>query len=154
MTGLHQGDRLGPLLFAVGLHPLVLRIQEEVPGLLIYAWYLDDGHLVGNPTNILRAFNIKDLAPTIGLRLNLQKTIFWRDRACHDRPPPGFDPVSLGIPECLLDGLVILGAPAGCATFCQETVASQVRKVTTHLESLSTLEDPQIQYALLQSCFG
>lgn len=38
-----QGDPLGPLGFVLALHPIVARIQRVVPGLLVNAWYLDDG---------------------------------------------------------------------------------------------------------------
>ena len=45
--GVQQGDPLGPLGFALALHPIIETIKEEVPGLLINAWYLDDGTLSG-----------------------------------------------------------------------------------------------------------
>ena len=40
--GVQQGDPVGPLGFALAIHPIVEKINEEVPGLLINAWYLDD----------------------------------------------------------------------------------------------------------------
>ena len=38
--GVQQGDPLGPLGFAVALHPIVERINREVPGLLLNSWYI------------------------------------------------------------------------------------------------------------------
>ena len=43
--GVQQGDPLGPLAFALALHPIVERIKCVVPGLQINAWYLDNGTL-------------------------------------------------------------------------------------------------------------
>ena len=43
LTGLHQGDPIAGLLFSLVLHPIIMRIQSEVPSLKVYAWYLDDG---------------------------------------------------------------------------------------------------------------
>lgn len=45
--GVQQGDPLGPLGFAITLHPLILRIQEEVPSIKLNVWKLDNGTLVG-----------------------------------------------------------------------------------------------------------
>ena len=53
-----QGDPLGPLCFALALHPIVERIAEEVPGLLMNAWYLDDGTLCGSSKDLLKALGI------------------------------------------------------------------------------------------------
>jgi hypothetical protein len=47
-TCLQQGDPLASLLFAIGIHPLVLRLKNEAPSLAILAWYLDDGIFVGS----------------------------------------------------------------------------------------------------------
>jgi hypothetical protein len=63
-------------------------------------------------------------------------------------------PTSLGIPECLADGVLVLGAPAGSPAYCENEVATRISKVATLLDSLASLEDPQVQYVLLRSCFG
>ena len=54
-SGVQQGDPLGPLGFALTLHPIPERIDEEVPDLAINAWYLDDGTLCGSPEDLARS---------------------------------------------------------------------------------------------------
>ena len=54
-SGVQQDDPLGPLGFALTLHPIVVRIQQEVLGLLINAWYLDDGTLCSSPDELAAA---------------------------------------------------------------------------------------------------
>ena len=44
--GVHQGDPLGPFLFAVGIHDLVSRVQAEHPEAVVLA-YLDDVFIIG-----------------------------------------------------------------------------------------------------------
>ncbi|GKB65597.1 basic 7S globulin-like protein [Tanacetum coccineum] len=45
--GVQQGDPLGPLLFALVLHPLICKIRNSFT-LSLQAWYLDDGTIVGD----------------------------------------------------------------------------------------------------------
>jgi hypothetical protein len=69
-TGLQQGDPLASLLFSLGLQPIVLCLVEEVPGLLLIAWYLDDGVLG------LKALRfLQDACPQIGLQLSLSLSL-------------------------------------------------------------------------------
>ncbi|XP_021991104.1 uncharacterized protein LOC110887846 [Helianthus annuus] len=77
-TGVQQGDPLGPLLFALVLHPLVHRIRDRCK-LLFHAWYLDDGTLIGDATQVANALDIiRAEGPSLGLQLNIKKTeVFW-----------------------------------------------------------------------------
>ena len=56
--GVQQGDPIVSLGFASALQPIVERIQREVPGLLINAWYLDDRTLCGSPHDLAGALSI------------------------------------------------------------------------------------------------
>ena len=47
-SGVQQGDPLGPMGFTLALHPVLSRIQHEVPSLLLNCWHLYDGTLGGS----------------------------------------------------------------------------------------------------------
>lgn len=72
-TGVQQGDPLGPLLFALVLHPPVHRIRDRCK-LLFHAWYLDDGTIIGDVTQVANALDIIGAeGPSLGLQLNIKK---------------------------------------------------------------------------------
>nr|GEV49537.1 putative reverse transcriptase domain-containing protein [Tanacetum cinerariifolium] len=77
-TEVQQGDPLGPLLFALVLHPLVHRIKDCCQ-LLFHAWYLDDDTIIGDTKEVAKAIDIiKAEGPLLGLELNIKKTeVFW-----------------------------------------------------------------------------
>ena len=72
--GVQQGDPLGPALFSLVIHEIITAISEEVPGLQLNQWYLDDGVIAGRAEDVLKAFNIiRKLGPELGMDLNLGK---------------------------------------------------------------------------------
>ena len=68
---------MGPLAFALALHPIIERIAEELPSLLMNVWYLDDGTLCGSGEDLLlKALNIiEEDGPSRGLHLNRSKSL-------------------------------------------------------------------------------
>ncbi|GJW98999.1 putative reverse transcriptase domain-containing protein [Tanacetum coccineum] len=56
-TGVQQGDSLGPLIFALILHPLLHKIKDNCK-LLLHAWYLDDGTVIGDSEEVARVLDI------------------------------------------------------------------------------------------------
>jgi len=72
-TGVQQGDPLGPLLFALVLHPLIHQVRDSFK--LLHDWYLDDGTLVGDSEEVAKALDIiRVVGPELGLELNIRKT--------------------------------------------------------------------------------
>ncbi|XP_026438961.1 uncharacterized protein LOC113337505 [Papaver somniferum] len=55
--GVQQGDPLGPLLFALTLHPLVKNIASSCK-LDLHAWYIDDGTIIGDTLEVSKALHI------------------------------------------------------------------------------------------------
>jgi hypothetical protein len=67
--GVHQGDPLGPALFALALHPLIEDVLSE-----FNVWYLDDGTIADDPVVVLAELKkIIVRAKEIGLELNPSK---------------------------------------------------------------------------------
>ena len=149
-TGVHQGDPLGPLCFALTLHPLIEQIQSSVPDLRLNAWYLDDGSLCGPPASLFSALEIIGTAgPPRGLHLNKNKCLFSvLNEASFDL---GSFPAGIPI---TLDGFTLLGCPIGPPSFCLDSIFKRISKVQSILARLPDLHDSQIECSLLRSCLS
>ena len=72
--GFNQGDPLACLLFALVLHPIIMKISSEIPELLLNGWFLDDGALMGKVEDLSRA---GQEGPARGLFLSTSATTFY-----------------------------------------------------------------------------
>jgi hypothetical protein len=51
-SGVHQGDPLRLLLFAIAIHPLIASLGARFSNQL-HAWFLDDGSVVGEADGVM-----------------------------------------------------------------------------------------------------
>ena len=75
-TGVQQGGPLGPLLFSLVLHKLVLSIAQDKDclSLLFNRCFLDYGVLAGHSQAVTRAVTlIQEMGPSLGLFINFSK---------------------------------------------------------------------------------
>ena len=100
ICGVQQGDPLGPLGFALTLHPIIVKVKSEVPGLL------DAGTPCGSPDDLNLALSIiEELTPTWGLSLNHSKSLLFIPK--EDSSP--HNPLSTDIPTTS-EGIILLGS--------------------------------------------
>ena len=147
--GVQQGDPLGPLGFALALHPIVRRIQHQVPSLLMNSWYLDDGTLCGSLDDLAAALSIREAeGPARGLVLNRSKSLILAPpNHLVDHPLLSNIPVSFG-------RFILLGSPLGPAEYRLEPVLARVEKVHDSITKLRDLQDAKLEASLLRSCFS
>ena len=82
--GVQQGDPLVPLFFTLTWHKVV---RALLTGLKIHSWYLDDGHLVGDPQTLNEAIRcIESEGAKLGVTLNVQKCKIWGPGILSDVP--------------------------------------------------------------------
>ncbi|CAL5191851.1 unnamed protein product [Lathyrus oleraceus] len=77
-TRVKQGDPLGPLLFSIVLHALILHIRGNCK-LLLHALDLDDETVIRDSEEVAKALDIiLETGSDLSLELNIYKTdIFW-----------------------------------------------------------------------------
>lgn len=142
---MQQGDPLGPLLFALTLHPIVKQIDLQ-------AWYLDDGTVIGDTMEVAKALCIvQDKGVHRGLHLNVHKTDLYWPSADPRSFEPGVFPNNIGRPS---SGVKLLGGPVSPDLhFCEDMVMQRVNKT---LELMTTVKkiDPQCELLLLRNCSG
>ena len=145
--GVQQGDPLGPLGFSLALHPIVRRIKDEVPGLLINTWFLDDGTLCGSPEDLSKALSIiESEGPPRGLFLNHAKSLIFAP------PDSSMSPALLQNIPTTSEGFTLLGSPIGPANFCESNLSISINKIREALSCLGDLQNPQMETTLLCSC--
>ena len=159
-SGFQQGDPLASLLFALTLHPVLLAIKQEVPSLVLNAWYLDDGTLVGDLQELGAAVDILERdCPARGLILSTRntvtppsepKTTLWSPQTF----TADADPLGKGIPRVNSPGITLLGAPIGSEAFIKEAINAKLEKISQITSLLPTLQDAQTEYCLLRSCLS
>ena len=156
-TGFLQGDPLSVLLFALVLHPVILRIQNEVPDLRVNGWFLDDGLVAGTRGDLCRAVDILlEDGPARGPHLSTEITVPNNSKSAVWCPhlPDDDDPLGKGIKPVRAAGFTHLGAAVGQDEFVEGEVMRRIEKVKLLLGKLSTLENSHSEFVLLRSCFS
>ena len=157
--GVQQGDPLGPLLFALVLHKLVMKLDAELGAdLLLNVWFLDDGALCGPREVIIRALQIfMEDGPSLGLHLNLAKCELFSPQSFNVLTPDGVLISEQSFPPQItkrshIPNLVMLGAPIGDTKFCSAFVEEKRLEAQELLQLIPKLHEPQVAVTLLRKC--
>ena len=150
--GVQQGDPLGPLLFSLAIHPLLVKLDggRSNSGLQLAYSYLDDLTLAGEQTVTAEAYHFfKAEALKIGLKFNTSKCEVIPAAACNSLNKNLFP----GDTIFREDGnFELLGGPIGSREFCNQHTQDRVEKVKEILTALGELPDPQVALLLLRHC--
>lgn len=161
-AGVQQGDPLGPMLFALAIHPLLLRLAA-ISQLHVSAWYLDDGTLAGSQAAVTAGLEaIAAAGPALGLHLSREKTrVWWPSFSPSPSTLASFDHLQLPASSVAADGVKVLGSPVSTSpAFRASYVRERIAACTSAMQRLSLLSspgrpaDPQLQLLLLRSCLG
>ena len=149
-TGVQQGDPLGPLLFSICIHPLVLKAKEINPGLNI--WYLDDGNFMGKVNHVAQVANYLDLnGPEYGFYLEKSKSSIWW-------PTPDTEHWTREFGNDyafnLESGMEFLGCPIGDTTFIESWCEKKYEECCNTLDLIDSIKHSQSQLLLLRATAG
>ena len=149
-VGVHQGDPLALLLFALVLHVLVGRLRELESPPILNAWLSDDGTLAGTAESLAAAVDvIRSERPRLGLHLSADKSSFWKGGEVLPE-----DPIRRGIPPASSQGFELLGAPIGNGSFVESSLNKRVDRIAEITDNLHLVDDPQAEFCLLRSCLS
>ncbi|XP_062500486.1 uncharacterized protein LOC134177725 [Corticium candelabrum] len=142
--GVHQGDPLGPVLFATSIHPVLVQIQNKNPQVQVLA-YLDDVFVLGQEVNVLTAFNeLKVAFSALGLDIADRKCEIYRPHTAPECPQNSIPTSSFGI--------TILGSPIGMDSFVSEACVNSAEGGCHLCNKLVSLNDLQSAMLLLRYC--
>ncbi|CAI7742845.1 unnamed protein product, partial [Closterium sp. NIES-54] len=144
--GVRQGDPLGPLLFAAGIHPILRRTAESFLDVLCLA-YADDVTFLGETQQTVAAFTFfTDRLAHIGLAHNPNKCAAWSASTVEPAQLPHGVPYSK-------EGVRLLGSYLGSDLGAAKFLSSQLEEMAKPLHLLERT-DPQVTSLLLTRCIS
>ncbi len=155
--GVQQGDPLGPILFCLALHSIVLRARDLFPD-MIQGWYCDDGQVIASPQVIADVFSfLVEELKAICLETNFRKTelialdknIISIDQVTKEEESLSILNTPLFIPG---RNFYTLGAPIGDESYCEQFISSKISKIESLLNKIVDLKNVQIAYNLIYYC--
>ena len=130
--GVQQGDPLGPLLFCLTIHQLLLQLNSE-----FCIFYLDDGTLGGRTEDVLRdLLTVQQVGRELGLSLNVGKS----EAIITD--PTTLEPLLAVAPDLQVtepEHASILGSPLGDLEFISEAIRDKTKSLQILGERLQYL---------------
>ena len=166
VRGVQQGDPLGPLLFALALHPVIAELrkcidhwQREADAVsttddrsLLLGFYIDDGFIVARHHVLQRAHAYLDgqCARAAGLQLGSKCELWWPTQP----PPAERARYSTRIRINATGGTSLLGAHIGTHEHTRAQFTSAVRTLAPLMQRLGELRDAHVAFSLLRACFG
>jgi hypothetical protein len=155
-TGVRQGDPLGPLLFALGIAPILSDLKTQFPDLELFA-FLDDIYKVGKTEQCEEAFlAMKQAFGDINLTLNIKKCKHLTKSAqSHAKFIPFLvdDTTELSFYSIPMvsDGISVLKVPIGSSNFITAATAELVNGYTRIVDFVDRL-DPDDAFTLTKLC--
>ncbi|CAI7852808.1 unnamed protein product [Closterium sp. NIES-54] len=144
--GVRQGDPLGPLLFAAGIHPALRETATAHPEVLCLA-YADDVTFMGEQEHAVAAFTFfTDKLAHLGLAHNPEKCAAWSSATVETSQLPPEVPFSK-------EGVRLLGSYLGPAIGAANFLAGQLEEMAKPLPLLERA-DPQVASLLLTRCIS
>ena len=155
--GVQQGDLLGPVLFALAVHPAIAeaRAATEVShpgGIDVCSFFLDDGFCAGSSAAV-RCFlsALTESFLRIGLTVNLDKTeVIPTCSLAQSFCPADFQGCSWN----RTSNFKLLGAPIGSDAWCEELLGRHVGKARALLSAIGRFPDAQGALAALGQLIG
>ena len=161
--GGEQGDAMMPLLFSLGQHSALLRVQERLHEGEVLLAFLDDICTVTKPERVRDVHRIleESLWSESGIRVHQGKTKMWN--AAGEKPPGcevlerTADPTAVvwrgseALPPCRR-GIKVLGTPLGHQDFVTAQLEMLTAEHQTLLCRIPLLHDVQAAWLLLVHC--
>ena len=129
--GVQQGDPLGPLLFCLAIHPLILQLKAE-----FRVFYLDDGSLGGAEEDVLHDLQLIDCeAGCLGLQLNRGKS----ELICGDSAGRDLLGYVNGLCRVSIANATLLGSPIGGQVSIDDSILEKVKSLKVMRSRLTLL---------------
>ena len=112
LRGVQQGDPLGPALFALAFHPVLLRVKESHPDVRVMAGH-DDVFMVGKPEDCVAAYGtFVGEAALLGLSVDASESrAYSRAEGTVGQQSPLYTGIAVPVPHT--EGVIVFGTPIG-----------------------------------------
>ncbi|KAL0211137.1 hypothetical protein P9112_009435 [Eukaryota sp. TZLM1-RC] len=150
-SGVKQGDPLGPLLFCLAIHLILLQIQEMFPSLKMIA-YMDDVVLIGE-LNIVKKATVcfKELFTKIGLRLNLLKCVLLSNSPVSTI----IDDIEIQAKLYSIDAIRHLGSFLGNNDEITKKLFEKLNSISDKIDRMMNLDiKKHIKFTIIRLCFS
>ena len=156
--GSQQGDPLGPLIFALGAHPLFKALSEKVGSDGFVKTYIDDCTSVASTDKSIEIINyIREHGPEYGIFLNYDKTKIYL--GSHINSDIDLKSTVEKYSDCLggvdpevikkmfvTDGVTVLGSPIGNKGYVHRSLNDLTAKIQEQADIITEFKDAQSQH--------